>query len=103
MGLTWVVAGLIIFDAFGFGRFVIRHLTSKPLGGLAPGYAATLPGLKAYALVLMFCGLALGGLALAAEVPLAGLAAITGSLLGFVLTSIVAIVGEVKTYRVLKG
>ena len=90
-----VIGGLVLLlDIGGAARFVIRHLTSKNLGTLAPGYAASRNGFRVYAILILSLGVAAGGLEMAWQVAVAGAAI-------FVIASVVAIVGEVQTYRAL--
>jgi len=76
--------------------FVIRRVTSRPLGSLPPGYAATPRGYLAYTFIVFDLGLIV--LAINFENPLLMLFPIGL----FVLSSITVIVGEVVTYRKLK-
>ena len=82
--------------------WIIRNVTSRPLGSLAPGYAATDAGMKVYARVLSAAGLLVNAvwvstwsLWFAAGLTVAGA-------LAFVVFSVIAIRGEVRTYRALK-
>lgn len=79
---------------------VIRHVTSRSLGSLAPGYAATKGGLRVYAALVASIGITVAGLWLTGWSPIGPWLAIVGIAL-FVAYSIVAIVGEVRTYRAL--
>ena len=76
--------------------FVIKHLTSKSLGSLAPGYAATTRGYYTYAGLVGDIGLVL----LALHFGNVWFLLLTIAV--FVIGSIVAILGEVVTYRALK-
>ena len=76
--------------------FVTRHVTSKSLGDLAPGYAATKRGYNTYAALVCDIGLIL--LALHFGNVWVLLLAIAVFLIG----SAAVIVGEVVTYRGLK-
>jgi len=75
---------------------VVRRVTSKPLGSLPPGYAATPRGYLAYTFLVFDLGLIL--LAVNFENPWL----ILGAIGLFVLASITVILGEVVTYRNLK-
>ena len=75
---------------------MIRNVTSKSLGSLAPGYAASGRGYIAYAALVGDIGLVL--IALSAAIP--WLILLTIAL--FVGGSIGVIRGEVTTYRALK-
>jgi hypothetical protein len=100
IGLILAAAGLILYgDVAGAGRAAIRAVTSKSLGSLAPGYAATRGGFRTYALLLAALGVAVTGAGLAPYQPLVGLALIALGVLGFLLLSVVAIAGEIRTLR----
>jgi hypothetical protein len=80
---------------------VINRVTSRSLGTLAPGYAATQWGYMVYVGLVQSIGLAMLGLGLSAYRPSTILLFWIGS--GeFVGLSIAAILGEVTTYRALK-
>jgi len=75
---------------------VTRRVTSRSLGSLAPGYAATKQGYRVYALLVSVLGLfALG-------IGLANVLLIVGSIVIFLIASVAVIAGEVTTYRKLK-
>jgi hypothetical protein len=81
---------------------VIRRVTSRSLGELAPGFAAKPHGFRTYAVLVLAVGVLAAGLgvvgwSLAVGVTLLVLGAIT-----FVIASVIAIAGEVETYRALK-
>jgi hypothetical protein len=80
---------------------VISRVTSRPLGTLAPGFAATQWGYAIYVGLVQSIGLALLGLGLSAYRPSTiGLFLVGAG--AFVGLSIAAIAGEVRTYRALK-
>ena len=79
---------------------VIRHVTSRSLGTLAPGYAATRGGMRVYAALVGSIGLTVAGLWLAGWSAFGPWLAILGIAL-FIVYSFVAIAGEVRTYRAL--
>jgi hypothetical protein len=100
--LLFVVGFVLLLNLFAAGDYVIRHLTSRSLGQLAPGFAATQRGMRTYATLLLAIGivcLGLGGVT-------GNLAAVAGLLvLGammFGVASVIAIAGEIETYRALK-
>jgi hypothetical protein len=100
--LLFVVGLVLLLNLFAAGDYVIRHLTSRSLGQLAPGFAATQRGMRTYATLLLAIGivcLGLGGVT-------RNLAAVAGLLvLGammFGVASVIAIAGEIETYRALK-
>jgi hypothetical protein len=103
IGVLLFVAGLVLLlNVFAAGDYVIRHLTSRSLGQLAPGFAATPRGMRTYATLLLAIGivcLGLGGITrnLAVVAGLLVLGAMT-----FGVASVIAIAGEIETYRALK-
>ena len=99
LGALILIAGELV----GYNRqFVIDRLTSRSLGTLAPGYAATQNGIRVYALLIDSIGLTLLGVGLAPRFPQVGASGAACGIFAFVVFSIVAIVGEVRTYRTLK-
>jgi hypothetical protein len=103
IGTALLLVSLVLgLDFGGAGKAVIRNLTSRSLGQLAPGYAASPVGFKVYAAMLGSIGLVLVGLDAATKAAVAGLLAMTVGVIAFLLLSILAIVGEVRTYRALK-
>lgn len=100
--LFFVVGFVLLLNIFAAGDYVIRHLTSRSLGQLAPGFAATRRGLRTYATLLLAIGivcLGLGGITRSVVVVAALL--VLGALT-FGVASVVAIAGEIETYRALK-
>ena len=100
LGLLLVLAGLaLLLNVLGAGDLVIRRVTSRPLGELAPGFAATRGGFRTYATLVISIGVVCAALGTAGwSTPLA--AALFGlGVLTFVVASAVAIAGEVRTYR----
>jgi hypothetical protein len=100
--------GLLILLAGGFlytkvvGDFLIRHVTSRSLGTLAPGYAASRSGIKAYSNVIASFGILVIGLGATDWAGSLGAFVAVVGLVSFVGFSAAAIAGEVKTYRALK-
>jgi len=81
---------------------LIRRVTSRSLGTLAPGYAATQRGIQVYVGLVVALGLLAFGVwavdwskGLGLVVGLVGAAA-------FLVLSVIAIAGEVRTFRALK-
>jgi len=104
IGLLLVAAGaVLLLDLGGAARFVIRRLTSRSLGELAPGFAAGRGGFRVYAALLLFIGLATAGLAVSPALPLLGGIALALGGAGFLIASVVAIIGEGRVYRRLRG
>jgi hypothetical protein len=103
IGVVLVLAGLVLLlNLFGAGDVVMRRVTSQPLGELAPGFAASRRGFRTYAVLVLAVGVVCVGLAeIAHFLPLAAALLIVGALL-FGIASVIAIAGEVETYRGLK-
>ena len=103
IGLLLVLAGIaLLFNVAGAGDFVIRRVTSRSLGELAPGFAASRTGFKVYAVLILEIGVAVTGLGIAGSSPFLGVVLLTLGVAGFLVASVIAIVGEVRTYRALK-
>jgi hypothetical protein len=103
IGVLLSLAGLVLlFNLFGAGDAVIRRVTSRSLGELAPGFAASRRGFRTYAILVVAVGLLCLGLAVTAIfVPLGAGLLVLGAVV-FGVASVIAIVGEVETYRALK-
>jgi hypothetical protein len=103
IGVVLVLAGLVLLlNLFGTGDFVMRRVTMQPLGDLAPGFAASRRGFRTYAVLVLAVGVLCVGLAETAQVlPLGAALLVVGALL-FGIASVIAIAGEVETYRGLK-
>lgn len=99
LGIVLVVAGNVLY----FRRQdLIDRVTSRSLGSLAPGYAATPDGVRIYTYLVTFVGIVLVGIGIAPWFATFGAAAVAVGVLGFVVFSVIAIVGEVRVYRALK-
>ena len=86
----------------GCRGWLIRHVTSRPLGTLPPGFAASDRGFRVYSALVRTLGLALVSLWLMTlSVGFGGVLLII-SAAGFLVYSVLAIAGEVMTYRALK-
>jgi hypothetical protein len=103
IGVLLVVVGLaLLLNLFGAGDFVMRRVTSQPLGQLAPGFAASRRGFRTYAVLVLAVGVLCVGLAETARfIPLGAALLVVGALL-FGIASVIAIAGEIETYRALK-
>jgi hypothetical protein len=100
IGVVITLAGLVLLlNLFGAGDYVIRRVTSKYLGELPPGFAASKRGFRIYATLLISVGVVCVGLGMTARLlPIgAGLIVIGGAMFG--IASVVAIAGEVEVYR----
>ncbi len=100
--LLCLVGIVLLLNVRGAGDLVIRRVTSRSLGQLAPGFASSRRGLKVYAALVMYIGLAVAGLGVAEKSAWLGVALLLFGLSGFAWASAIAIVGEVRTYRALK-
>jgi hypothetical protein len=100
--LLFVVGLVLLLNLFAAGDYVIRHLTSRSLGQLAPGFAATQRGMRAYGTLLLAIGivcLGLGGVT--RNLPVVAGLLVLGAMV-FGVASVIAIAGEIETYRALK-
>ncbi|HYM66036.1 MAG TPA: hypothetical protein VEW68_01975 [Patescibacteria group bacterium] len=104
LGAVLSLVGLVLLaNLFGAGDFVIARVTSRSLGALAPGFAATAWGFRAYATLVLALGLVcLGFWAATWSGRQAATLVVAGAAL-FVIASVVAIAGEVVVYRRLKS
>lgn len=98
-----VVAGLaMLLNVAGAGDLVIRRVTSRSLGELAPGFAASRRGFRTYAVLVLAVGVLAVGLGVVGwSIPIGATLLLLGAIT-FVIASVIAIVGEVETYRALK-
>jgi hypothetical protein len=103
VGVLISLAGIaLLLNVGGAGDFVIRRVTSRSLGELAPGYAASRRGFKVYATLVLAVGVAVSGLEITDRSPIIGLTLLVVGIGAFLIASVIAIVGEVRTYRALK-
>src|SRR6266508_2415175 len=97
IGILLCGAGvLLLINLFGASDAVIARVTSRSLGELAPGFAASRTGFRVYALLVLALGIAVSALAL--EI----LFVVALAVLAFVAASAIAIAGEIRTFRALK-
>lgn len=97
LGIVLCAAGVaLLLNVFGAGDYVIRRVTSRSLGELAPGFAASPNGFRTYAALVIAVG------ALAIGIALENAIVLIVSAVVFTAASAVAIMGEVTTYRALK-
>ena len=102
-GHLLVVAGLgLLLNLFGAADVVIRRVTSRALGELAPGFAASRRGFRTYAVLVLSVGVVCVGLAMTAQFVPIGAAILAIGVMTFGIGSVIAIAGEVETYRALK-
>jgi hypothetical protein len=103
IGVLLGLAGLVLLvNLFGAADLVMRRVTSQPLGELAPGFAASRRGFKTYAVLILAIGILCIGLAATAWSILLGAVLLVVGALTFGIASVIAISGEVETYRALK-
>ena len=103
VGVLLSLAGIaLLLNVGGAGDFVIRRVTSRSLGELAPGYAASPGGFKVYATLIFVLGVAVTGLEITDRSALLGVTMLVLGIAAFVGGSVIAIVGEVRTYQALK-
>ncbi|HKW06097.1 MAG TPA: hypothetical protein VJS19_00860 [Candidatus Dormibacteraeota bacterium] len=100
IGVLLVLAGLVLaFNLLGAGDYVIRTVTSRYLGSLPPGYAASKRGFRIYALLVLAVGLVCAGFGLSGWLlPIAAGLIVIGAVI-FGIASVIAITGEVDTAR----
>jgi hypothetical protein len=99
-----VIGGALVLIALALqvkADAVISRVTSRSLGTLAPGYAATRRGFGVYAALIAMVGSAVVGLGLLTW-TVYGIWLFVVAVALFVVLSIFAIVGEVRTFRALK-
>jgi hypothetical protein len=97
-----LVGALLLLNGGGAADFVKRNVTSRYAGSLAPGFANSPAGFAVYARLLTAIGAVFVGIAIADRFALIGLVVIALGLLAFAALSVLAIKGELATYRALK-
>jgi hypothetical protein len=103
IGVVLSLVGLaLLFNVGGAADAVIGRVTSRSLGDLAPGFAASRSGFKVYAVLILAIAVAVTGLGIAESSAALGAVLVALGAAGFVVASVIAIIGEVKTYRALK-
>jgi hypothetical protein len=100
IGVLLTLAGVVLLlNLLGAGDFVMRHVTSKYLGSLPPGFANSKRGFRAYSILIISIGLVFLGIWVAASTVLFGLVVVVAGAAGFVVTSVIGIRGEAETTR----
>jgi hypothetical protein len=96
-------AGIVLLvNLGGAADLVMKRVTSQPLGELAPGFAATRRGFNTYAALVLAIGIFADGLGIISwDVPIGTSLIVLGGIT-FAGASVIAIAGEVETYRALK-
>jgi hypothetical protein len=103
IGVLLSVVGLVLLlNLFGAAGAVIHRVTSRSLGDLAPGFAASRRGFRVYAALILAIGILCIGLAMTTRLLPLGAALLVFGAVIFGIASVVAIAGEVETYRALK-
>jgi hypothetical protein len=103
IGVVLILVGVaLLFNVGGAGDLVINRVTSRSLGELAPGYAASPNGFKVYSTLILAIGIAVAGLGIADRSVAVGAALLLLGIGVFAVVSVIAIVGEARTYRALK-
>lgn len=103
LGVLISAAGIILLlNIGGSADLVMRRVTSQPLGELAPGFAATRRGFNTYAALVLAVGIFALGLGLASWNVQIGTSLIVLGGITFAGASVIAIAGEVETYRAMK-
>lgn len=90
---------ILLLNLFGAAEYVIRTVTSKDLGSLRPGFAASKRGLRIYATLVMAIGFVCLGIGLIERLLPVGAALIVVGAVMFGIGSVIAIAGEVETAR----
>ncbi len=100
IGVLICAAGLaLLVNLAGAGDYVMRTVTSRYLGSLPPGFAASKRGFRIYATLVLAVGLMCLGLSLVERaLPVAAGLIVLGAVI-FGIASVVAIAGEVETAR----
>jgi len=93
---------VLLYNVGGTADALIRRVTSRSLGELAPGFAASRRGLRVYAILLLSIGVTVTGLGITLWSAPVGASLLALGAISFVIASVIAIVGEVETYRSLK-
>jgi hypothetical protein len=98
-GLIVLIGAVLVLNLLGAGAFVMRTVTSRYLGSLPPGYAASQTGFRVYALLVIAIGLLFAGFGAAETSVAIGIVLFAIGVVGFVVLSVLAIRGEMETMR----
>jgi len=96
-GLIALVGVVLLLNLLGAGDFVMRTVTSRYLGSLPPGFAASRSGFRVYAALVIAIGLLFAGFGVAESYVTAGIAVFAIGAVAFVVLSVLAIRGEIAT------
>lgn len=100
IGIVLCLVGAVwLLNVFGAADYTIKRVTSKYLGSLPPGFAASTRGFRVYSVLVLALGvLCLGLGVIERSVPLAAGLLVLGAVT-FGVGSMIAIAGEVETAR----
>lgn len=103
VGIILTAIGIVLLlNVGGASELVMKRVTSQPLGELPPGFAASRRGFNIYATLVLAIGVFALGLAVAGwYVPIGTSLMVLGGIT-FAGASVIAIAGEIETYRALK-
>ncbi len=101
-GLLCAAGLVLLLNVGGAADVVMRRVTSQSLGDLAPGFAATRRGFNVYATLVLAIGMFALGLAVAGWLVPIGTSLMVLGGITFAGASVIAIAGEIETYRALK-
>ncbi len=103
LGILITAAGIVLLlNVGGAADTVMKRVTSQPLGELAPGFAATRRGFNTYAALVLAIGMFADGLGVVGWYVPIGTSLIVLGGITFAGASVIAIAGEIETYRALK-
>jgi len=103
LGVLITAAGIVLLlNVGGAADMVMKRVTSQPLGELAPGFAATRRGFNTYAALVLAIGMFADGLGVVGWYVPIGTSLIVLGGITFAGASVIAIAGEIETYRALK-
>ncbi len=94
-----VVGSAWLLNVFGAADYMIKRVTSRYLGSLPPGFAATVRGFRVYSVLILALGvLCVGVGTIERSIPLAAGLLVIGAIT-FGIASMIALAGEVETAR----
>ena len=96
-GLIALLGAVLWLNVLGAGDLAIRTITSRYLGSLPPGFAASQGGFRVYALLVIAIGLLFAGFGIAESFVGAGIAVFAIGAIAFIVLSVLAIRGEITT------
>ena len=101
-GVIALIGVVLLINLLGAGDFMIRVVTSRYLGSLPPGFAASRRGFRVYAALVVAIGAVFAGLGLAESNAAPGAVLFVIGALAFVVLSVLVVRGEMETYRALR-